>query len=235
MSGHGMPLAAWADTLLEPARVVAAHELDQIGAAGAAIAQRILAGGRLLTFGAGHSWSVAAELCSRAGGVADVVAMSLADIGEHRDQWLQLADSAPERDPDLALPLLRHHGVTGADALLIVSNSARNGMPIELAGLARDAGCLVVAIVSRSHAASVDSRHPSGAKLTDFAEITLDNHGAPGDSVVPVGHDARSGATSTIAGALIAQLLACAIAAKLAGSDEGFTTIRSANLDPEDD
>lgn len=234
MTTNGMPLADWANLLLGPARAVTAHELEKIGAAGAAIADRLVAGGRLLTFGAGHSWCIAAELCSRAGGVTDVVAMSLADIGAHRDQWLQLADSAPERDPRLAVPLLQHHRLTGADALLIISNSARNGVVIEMARLARDAGCLVVAIVSQGHAAAVESRHPSGAKLMDFAEITIDNHGEPGDAVVPVGDGARTGSTSTIAGALIAQLLVCAIASCLAGSDEGFTTIRSANLDPEE-
>lgn len=225
----------WSGQLLSPAGLVSTQEVEGIVRAGCAIADRVAAGGRLMSFGAGHSWCIAAELCSRAGGLPGVIAMSLADIGEHRDQWLQLADSEPERDPDLAQRLIDHHGLTGEDALFIVTNSGRNGVVVELAARARQLGCLVVVLVSLAHLSSVASRHPSGERVTRYADHVLDNHGVPGDAVIEVAPGLHAGSTSTIAGALIAQLLSCTIADRLARRSGAFATIRSANLDPEEE
>lgn len=225
----------WSEQLLRPAGLVSIQERDEIVRAGCAIADRMADGGRLVSFGAGHSWCIAAELCSRAGGLPGVIAMSLADIGEHRDQWLQLADSEPERDPDLAQRLIDHHGLTGQDALLIVTNSGRNGVVVELADRAQRLGCLVVVLVSLAHLSSVTSRHPGGARVTRYADYILDNHGVPGDAVIEVAPGLQAGSTSTIAGALIAQLLSCTITDRLARQSDAFTTIRSANLDPEEE
>ena len=223
-------LEQWASTILAPAHAVAGEESEGIARAGKAIAERIAADGRLMTLGAGHSWCVAAEFCSRAGGLPSVVAMSLEDIAPRRDQWMQMADSLPERDPALAKPMMDHHHICAADAVLIVTNSARNGMLVEFAKLASEIGCLVVVITSLAHLASVPSRHPSGKKVVDYADIILDNHGVSGDASVEVAPTVWMGSTSTIAGTLMAQLLSCDIGQRLAGSGE-FQSIRSANLD----
>ncbi|MDR1387972.1 MAG: sugar isomerase domain-containing protein [Propionibacteriaceae bacterium] len=225
------PLDQWGRTLLDLARTALDQEAAALAQAAQAVAERLAAGGRLLTFGAGHSWCLAAELCSRAGGLPGVVAMSLADLGPARDQWLQLADSGPERDLALAAPLLAHHRVTAGDVLIVVSNSGRNQAVVELARLAHQSGCLVVALVARAHLAAVASRHPSGTKLTAWADLVLDNHGRPGDAAVEVAPGRWAGASSTMVGALLLQLLDCAVVSLLAGRD-GFDTLRSANLDP---
>jgi uncharacterized phosphosugar-binding protein len=225
------PLADWLSALTAPARAVAAHEMPTIAAAGQAMAERLAVGGRLLTFGAGHSWSIAAELSSRAGGLRDVVALSLADVGPARDQWWTLADSEPERDPARAGQLIDHYGLAGADTVLIVTNSGRNGAIVELAARAQRLGCLVVAIVSLAHCAAVASRHPDGTKVTDHADFIIDNHGCPGDAAVEISPGVMAGPTSTVAGGLIVQLLGCTITWCLAQAGP-VTTLTSANVDP---
>jgi uncharacterized phosphosugar-binding protein len=224
-------VSSWGRDLIGLAQRALAQEAQAVSEAARAVVERLSAGGRLLTFGAGHSWCLAAELCSRAGGLPQVVAMSLADLGPPRDQWLQLADSGPERDLALAAPLLEHHRVAGLDAVIVVSNSGRNQAVVELARLAQQKGCLVVALVSRAHLDAVDSRHPSATKLTDWADLVLDNHGQPGDAALEVAPGVMAGASSTWVGALLLQLLSCAVARRLAERG-GFDTIRSANLDP---
>ncbi|MCL2802763.1 MAG: sugar isomerase domain-containing protein [Micrococcales bacterium] len=223
----------WSSQLLAPAQQVVSNDRLAIARAALAIASHLDPQGRLMCFGAGHSWCLAAELCSRAGGLPGVVAMSLADLGPKRDQWRQLADSGPERQVELAQPMIDHHRLTSRDVLLVISNSGRNSMVIELARLARAMGCLVVCVVSLAHANSIKSRHPSGQMLMDHADIVLDNHGSPGDAGVEVAPGVVSGATSTIAGSLTLQLLACCLAYHFSQSESGFATIRSANLDCE--
>ncbi|MDR1212633.1 MAG: sugar isomerase domain-containing protein [Propionibacteriaceae bacterium] len=224
-------LSDWGRDLIAVAQRALEQEAQTVLEAARAVVERLAGGGRLLTFGAGHSWCLAAELCSRAGGLPQVVAMSLADLGPPRDQWLQLADSGPERDLALAAPLLEHHRVTGLDAVIVISNSGRNQAVVELARLAQQKGCLVVALVSRAHLDAVDSRHPSSTKLTDWADLVLDNQGQPGDAALEIAPAVQAGATSTLVGALLLQLLSCA-AARLLADQGGFDTIRSANLDP---
>jgi uncharacterized phosphosugar-binding protein len=102
---------------------------------------------------------------------------------------------------------MEHYQIASADALIIVSNSGRNAAIVELSKLAKAQGTLVVGVVSRSHAAATDSRNSDGTKLIDHADLIIDNHGVPGDAVIELVTDMRTGSTSTIAGALIMQLL----------------------------
>lgn len=224
-------LPAWADQLLLPARQAASSELDRVVEAGQAIARRLEDGGRWLTFGAGHSWSIAAEVCSRAGGLPGVIAMHLGDVTKPKpEQWEYLADSLPERDVVNGQLLAKHYAVSSQDALLIVSNSARNGACVELAQLAHAVGCFVVAITSKLHSEAMESRHPDGTKVTDWADVVLDNRGCVGDASVELEDGSLVGGTSTIAGALLAQLLSIVVCESLMGS--GLTVLRSANLNP---
>lgn len=218
--------------LLLPALTAAAAESAAISRVASRIAERLADGGHLYTFGAGHSWSVAAELCSRAGGLPMVTAMSLEDLrGTPRLSYLQLTDSAPERDPDNGPALLARHQVGSGDALLIASQSGRNGASVAMARTARQAGTYVAAVISLAHCQAFPSRHPDGLKLPDVAEDILDNHCPVGDAAVGVGLGSHAAATSTVSGALIAQLLNLAIIAELQGRGLAQALIQSANID----
>jgi uncharacterized phosphosugar-binding protein len=145
--------------------------------------------------------------------------------------YLQLTDSMPERDPANGPALLALHGVTDRDALLIASQSGRNGASIAMAEEARRAGTYTAAVLSRQHCAAFPSRHPDGRKLPDVVDHVIDNHCPVGDAAVTVGSGDRMGATSTISFALLAQLISIAIAEELRRQGQPPAVILSANID----
>jgi uncharacterized phosphosugar-binding protein len=227
-----MELQDVAEQLLQPTRAVVGAELDQVQRAADEIARRIARGGRLLTFGAGHSWSVAAEFCHRAGGLPDVKLMSLDDIvGPRSPQSDQLSDSEPERQPVNGSLIAERYRIGEADAVVIASNSGRNGAIVELALRVRERGAFLCGIVSLEHSAVCPSRHPSGRKLTDLCAVVLDNHGPVGDAAIDVGGTVRCGATSGISGALLAQLLVVGIVRGLRAEGIEPPLLLSANVD----
>jgi uncharacterized phosphosugar-binding protein len=91
-----------------------------------------------------------------------------------------------ERLPGYAAVVLGKHNLEAGDVLLIASNSGRNAVPIEAALEARQLGLKVIALTSLAHSQSVPSRHPSGKKLAELADVVLDNCGRPGDAALEV-------------------------------------------------
>jgi uncharacterized phosphosugar-binding protein len=225
-------LSTVADDLLAPAVLVARDEGETIARVGARFAEILGSGHSIYGFGAGHSKAVADELCNRAGGLPGLVSMNLDDLrSEPRPAHLQLSDSLPERDPANGPALLRRFSITGGDGLLIASQSGRNGAIVEMAKRAKEMGVYVVAVVSLAHSAATHSRHPDGTRLTDYADAIIDNHGAVGDAAIPLPNGDVTGSTSTIAGALIAQLITVATAAALLQRGQDPQIIPSANVD----
>jgi len=66
----------------------------------------------------------------------------------------------------------------------------------------------VVAITTLAHSRSVPSRHSSGKKLYEIADVVVDTHGVRGDAVLELsGTGLKTGATSTIAGVAIVEAI----------------------------
>lgn len=158
-------------------------------------------------FGTGHSHLLAEELFYRAGGLTRVVPMLHGPLMLHESA----AESTRfERDIGLVEGLLETYPIDAGDVLVVASNSGRNPVPVELALQAAARGARVCAIVNRRHGERWPSRHPSGKRLADVAEIGIDNCGVPGDACVPVpALNASVGASSTVVGAAILQMIAC--------------------------
>jgi uncharacterized phosphosugar-binding protein len=227
-------VAAHVPALLGPAVTAAAANSAAIAHVAAEIVARVRARGRLFAFGAGHAYAFAAELCSRAGGLPHWTAMNLDDLrSEPRPAHLQLRDSMPERQAANGPALGELYGLQSGDALLLASQSGRNASQVELADWARERGVLVVAVTSLAHAAAFPSRHPSGRKLPDAAEIVLDLCTPVGDAALLDGQGRTIAATSTIAFALLAQLLNARVALGLEAAGIDPQVIHSANIDQE--
>jgi uncharacterized phosphosugar-binding protein len=161
--------------------------------------------GWLYVFGTGHSHLIAEEVFYRAGGLAHAVPMLDPRIMLH-DQAIQATYT--ERESGFAAQLLSHYPVAAGDVLLVVSNSGRNAVPIEMALLAREKGLRVAALLNRRQSDAWPSRHPSGKKLADVAEVVIDNHGPNGDAWIELpGMPGAIGSTSTLIGSLIIQLV----------------------------
>jgi uncharacterized phosphosugar-binding protein len=225
-------LSAAALQLLRPAVAAAAEEWAAIGSVAARLADVIMAGGGVYAFGAGHATAFAAELYSRAGGIAAFTAMSLEDLRDTlRAARLQYSDSEPERVPGNGSALLDLYGVTARDALLIASQSGRNGAGIEMALEARRRGIYTVGVLSVQHCMAQPSRHPSGLRLIAAVDTVIDNHCPVGDAVLKIVEGERVCGTSTVAFALIAQLLNAEVIRNLVAAGRPPAVIRSANVD----
>jgi uncharacterized phosphosugar-binding protein len=85
------------------------------------------------------------------------------------------------------------------DSFLIFSSTGINGVVIEMALLVKAMGLPVVAVTSLQHTHATPSRHPSGRKLAEVADITIDNCSPPGDASTEIeGIPFRVGPVSSI-------------------------------------
>ena len=159
----------------------------------------------LYAFGTGHSHALAEEVFYRAGGLARAVPIL--------DAKLMLHDNAIEatyleREEGYAARLLDLYPVAAGDVLIVASNSGRNAVPIEMVLTGRARGMKTIAIVNLAHSNAWPSRHSSGKKLADVADLVIDNCGVIGDARLELpGLPGLVASTSTNTGALIVNLI----------------------------
>jgi uncharacterized phosphosugar-binding protein len=194
------------------------HLLEQqvgaIGEAGSLLAGRMLAGGTVHVFGTGHSRAVAMELAGRAGGLGpmqelvldDLVASGIADKSS-------LLDGSLERRPEAAQALVEGVRTGLDDAFVVISHSGCNGAPVEMALEARRRHLPVVAITSMQHSRLVESRHPSGLRLFEVADVCVDTCAPYADTVLEVAPGVGVCSVSSLAGVAIAQALTAEVVA----------------------
>jgi uncharacterized phosphosugar-binding protein len=177
----------------------AIHEAAQ------SVAEAITRGGNFLLFGSGHSALIAKDAAYRAGGLAPTLTID------------DVADGDAERLEGLGKFILARYDLRPESVIAVISNSGINPVPIEIAQIAKDAGLKVIAITSLTHSRAVTSRHSSGKKLYELADIVIDTHSPPGDASITLsGSPYKSGATSTIAGSAIVQSITVQAAGLLA-------------------
>ena len=166
------------------------------------VAESLAKDGMLYVFGCGHSHIIGEDLFYRAGGTAAVCAMLDSDLMLHGGA---AKSSHYEKMTGLAQPIFDRYGLTDKDVLLVVSTSGINSVPVEMAMCAKEKGIPVIAIASMAYAKDT-SRHPSGKRLHDVADILLDNGVCHGDAAVEIGESGmRVGPISTISSCMIAQ------------------------------
>ena len=210
-----------------------ADEGAAMDAARDAIAATLARGGILHVAGSGHSHMLAEEVFYRAGGIAAAQAILDEDLMLHRGAE---RSTRLERETGHAARVLERYAVAPGDTVVVASNSGRNAYPVELAALAREAGATVIAITSLTHAQAVESRHPSGKRLFELADIVLDNGGAYGDGSLEVpGVAERMGPTSSIIGIWLLNALIAEAVEKVTAQGIAVDIYRSANADRTDD
>jgi len=192
--------------------------------------------GVLQAFGSGHSEALAMELAGRAGGLVPTNRISLRDVvilgGESPDV---LTSGILERDPDVAQRLYDLASPHASDVFVIASNSGVNGSIVEMARIVKEHGHPLIAITSLIQTSGLESRHPSGTKLVDHADVLLDN-GAPfGDAVLDLPGGGKVCAVSSITAALLAQMLGAEIIRRLIDAGETPPVYLSANIPGGDD
>jgi len=188
---------------------IARSQTQSLERAAQAIFGSLRAGGVLHVFGSGHSHALAEEAYHRAGGLVPINAIQevfLTPLTPPRTSG-QL-----ERIPGLARIILDGHDLRPGEVLLVTSNSGINAVPVEVALEGKSRGLTVVALTSLRHSQGVPSRHDSGKRLFEIADIVLDNCGEPGDAAVHYeGFQGPVGPTSLLAGAYIINSLTCRV------------------------
>jgi uncharacterized phosphosugar-binding protein len=178
---------------------------DHIATVAGWLGEALAREGWLYVFGTGHSHLVAEEVFYRAGGLAHAVPMLDPRIMLHENA---IEATYTERESGFAADLIAKYPVAAGDVLIVVSNSGRNAVPIEMALAGRERGLRVAAVLNRAQSDAWPSRHPSGRKLADVAEVVIDNCGPNGDAWLQLpGMAGAIGSTSSLIGLLIIQLI----------------------------
>lgn len=187
----------------------------------------------IFLFGTGHSHMLAEELFYRAGG--------LVKLQPVLETSLMLHESASksteiERLEGYAEILFDSYSMKKDDVIVIISNSGRNGVCVDMALLAKEKGLTVIALTNLNHSKSGASRHKSGKRLFEIADIVLDNMGCIGDASIYYEELGRKAApTSTSAGAAILHAAVCGCIEKML--EDGFLpeVFSSSNVDGGDE
>ena len=123
------------------------------------------------------------------------------------------------------------------DVLILHSVSGRNSIIIDMALYAKELGVKIIALTNVTYSKSTDSRHSSGKRLFELADIVIDNHGTIGDATCEIrGIEQKVGASSTVIGATVLNTIIVEVCQKLV--DSGIKTppiFYSANLDGGDE
>ena len=196
-----MICADYIDGLSNVLARIKTEQAENIKLAGRIVADSISKEGVIHTFGTGHSHLIAEEAFFRAGGIA-----AINPILNERLIFLKgaLESTRAERESGLAQQLIEREDVREVDAAIIISNSGRNAVPIEMALEMKKRGVKVIAITNLEQSCAVSSRHSSGKKLHEIADLAIDNCVPSGDALIELkGLDSRTGASSTVAGSAI--------------------------------
>ncbi|TQM36304.1 sugar isomerase domain-containing protein [Pseudonocardia cypriaca] len=226
--------AGFAAAAEEAVRRVAQEQAGAVAAAADLVVEALRAGGVVQAFGTGHSQALAMELSGRAGGLVPTNMIALRDLvllgGEPPEL---LFTEHLERDPAVGRRLYELAGVSPSDVFVMASNSGGNGSVVELARVVKERGHRLVVITSMAHSSRVTSRHPSGLRLYELADVVLDNGAPYGDAVLETGGISVC-AISSITAALLAQMIVAEVVRTMLVAGETPPVYLSSNV-PEGD
>ena len=173
------------------------NQKDNITKAAEIIADSIMKGGILHSFGSGHSYAAAIEVAGRAGGLIPSKAVQEPSRGEY------------ETVEGIGTKYMDGFDLRENDCFIIISNSGRNPLGIEIAEYVKKHGNKIIAVTSLDVSKRLTSRHSSGKNLYEFADAVLDNMGIEGDAAVQLeGLPVKVCGTSSVTAAV---LLNCAV------------------------
>jgi uncharacterized phosphosugar-binding protein len=124
---------------------------------------------------------------------------------------------------------MRNFVFAAPDCFIIYSNSGVNEVVVEVALEAKAQALPVVGVVSVEHCLASSPKHSSGKRLTEVADITIDNCTPAGDALVRVAGLADPvGPGSTIGATAVTNALKCLIAAELTAEGQPPHVLTSA-------
>ena len=205
---------------------------SKIQAAGEKLATAIASGKRVYLYGSGHSVIPVMDIFPRYGSYVGFFPLYdprlmwsnvVGPNGARELLWL-------ERKEGYAEVFLQSYPLEPGDAMIVFSHGGMNAAPIEAALYSKQKGLTVVTVSSLANAAVATATHSSGKKLSDVADIAIDNCVAPEDSQVDIGRPEKVAAGSTMAVVFVAMSLVAETGARLVAKGFAPVTFVSPNV-----
>jgi uncharacterized phosphosugar-binding protein len=198
---------------------IEATQLEAVRAAAARFARTILAGRLVHVFGTGHSRMAVEEVFPRYGsfpGFHPIVELSMTFhnpvIGANGQRQAMFLENVQGFGP----VLWRNFATSPDDCLLAISTSGCSAVTIDVALEAKNRGMYVVAMTSLPHSRVSTSKHESGRKLAEVADLVIDQCAPAGDSAVWVeGLETPVAPVSSVSGCTVINLIKAAVAQHL--------------------
>ena len=195
---------------------IEATQTDAIAQASEMCAETIAADGLVYLFGSGHSRMAVEEIFPRYGsfpGFFPIVELAVTFHNQVVGCNGQRQALFLENVSGYAEVILRNFTFGPHDCMMVFSNSGTNILPIEMAMGAKARNLPVIAVSSIAPSRSSTSKHASGKRLFEIADLTIDNCNPPGDAVVEIPNLAYPvGPTSSIGTLSIVNAIKCQVA-----------------------
>lgn len=205
-------------------------EADRIDEAASLMHECVKSNHRIFFFGTGHSYILSQEVFARAGGYAQFVPILEDELCMNHAYKSTLI----ERTPEYAKVILGLYDFRKDDVIVMISHSGRNGLIIELALELKKRGLYIIAVTSLDASKNNTSRHPSGYRLYELADVILDTRSIDGDAYIKHNERISTGPTSTVLGSFMIQLVVTAFVEKELATDPNVPVFISSNVDEGD-
>ena len=207
------------DNLIERLTTVRDTQADAIDRAASACADSIGKDKLAFTFGTGHGALPAIESFPRTGtivGFRPIVESTMisfhrvwGDMGSRQYRFIHAVEGYGKA-------ILRSHQLDPEDTMVLFSHSGVNAVILDIALEAKERGMTLVAVTSLPHSSVTKSRHSSGKRLFEVADIVVDTGVPLADATIRIDGLAHPvGANSTSITIAIAHAIVSATAEKL--------------------
>ena len=193
----------WLTKTYEVMKKIEETQKENIKGAAAVMADSIAAERWVHTFGCGHATLPVEEMYPRIGGFVGFHPMIelpltyfthiVGEMGIHQFLFLERAEG-------FGVEVMKSYDFDPRDTMWIFSHSGINNVNIDIALESKKIGMKVVVLGSADAYKNHSSRHSSGKRLFDIADIVVDTCVPAGDASVPLkNHQDKIGPVSTIA------------------------------------
>ena len=207
------------EMLIDRLADIRARQNEAIDRAAEACAASIAADKLVFSFGTGHGALPALEMFPRTGtivGFRPIVESTMisfhhvwGDMGARQYRFIHAVEGYGEA-------ILRSHQLDPQDSIVLFSHSGVNAVILDIALGAKAKGLTVIGVTSLPHSSASPSRHSSGRRLFEVADVVIDTGASLADASLRIdGLEAPVGANSTSLTIAIAHALVSATAEKL--------------------
>lgn len=206
------------------------EQMGKIQEAARIIAEAIIGGHSFFAFGCTHSNLPVQEVFYRAGGL--MLVNPIFPPGLSLDTRPPTMTSQMEQMEGYGRLIFRNVPAKEGDVLVLISTSGRNAVPIEVAMEAKKRGLTVIAITALDYSRSLTSRHSSGKKVYELADLVLDNYSPRGDAALELeGLPQKTGSTSGVVASVMMHAIISQVVENLMAKGFAPPIYMSGNLD----